>query len=130
VIPDVRRSLAEAVDELGVAVFPTLPDDVADLPCVVVGRPALSPSETDLPTLAIRTPVYVVGSRVIHEDSQDELDQLTSDVLAAFGLNRYEVDLGSLLIGGRIESASPTMLTIAGQDYPGYIVTIVGELKC
>lgn len=88
-----------------------LPDDVAELPVVVVGRPAGSFRGTDL-GVEIRVPVHVIGRKFADDGAQIEHDQLTDEILGILWDN--DIPLIAVL---------PTVQAIAGNTYPGYDIT-------
>jgi hypothetical protein len=100
-----------------------LPDDVAEVPCIAVPRPRLSPGSDSLPVGALT--VLVVGNRVGNQSAEDELDEITDLVIARFGGLAKSVRLESpTLPRMTLDDVSPTTVTVAGQTYPAYALTV------
>lgn len=110
-------------EKTSIPVYRYLPDDVAHLPCHVVGRPALREGLTPaVGTLELT--VNLVGRRLNDDDAQAELDALADELVAALGGTRnVQVD-GSYL---RATSVDPATVTVAGQEYPCYLLTVNTE---
>jgi hypothetical protein len=108
-----RRLLFELIDgQKWLPCHHFLPDDVAELPCVVVGPPSAEPGDVRT-SWDIDTDVFVLGRRYGDEDSQHELDQ-------------YARELANILFGANlnVQSIQPRLVTVAGQDIPGYVATV------
>lgn len=104
---------------VGTAIRLYLPDDLAEQPCVIVGRPGASFRGTDL-GVEIRVPVHVLGRNINDDGSQIEHDQLTDVILGV--LWDQDVPLIAVL---------PTLQTVAGHSYPAYdISTLHAHTVC
>jgi hypothetical protein len=95
----------------GTAISLYLPDDLAEQPAVIIGRPAASFRGTDL-GVEVRVPVHVLGRTFNDDGSQIEHDQLTDVILGV--LWDYEMPLIAVL---------PTIQSVAGKAYPAYDIT-------
>jgi len=123
-----RTTVAElvrgAVPDL--AVHQWLPEDVPEVPCVVVGRPLITP-DPDAPVAALATiPVTVVGRRYTADAAQAELDDATWAVLAAFNWLRgmHTADVQRL----NVTTVEPDLVSIAGDEYPVYRISVDAHL--
>lgn len=92
------------------SVYSYKPDDVTDVPCVVVDRPTV---DINVSHHTFTTPVVVIGRRDGSEDAQRELDDATSDV-------------ARLLAGPEIAVVriDPATATVADLTHPAYRVTV------
>ncbi len=121
-------TVAQAVPDA--VVWSTLPDDPAELPCIVVGLPQLGPeSET---VFDARVDVYVVGSRSGASGCEDELITLADAVLDAFGGSKgvntgHDTDAGEVGVLA-VDTTRSTRLEIGGQQYPAYALTVAASL--
>jgi hypothetical protein len=116
-----RRIVSNVATEAGsVPVYRYLPDDVAHLPCIVVGRPTIrEASQPAVMTLTLD--VTLLGRRISDEDSQAELDALGDQLFEMFGGTRgLKVDDGHL----HCTNLRPGTVAVAGQEMPAYIVTV------
>lgn len=105
-----------------VPVYGYLPDDVAELPCHVVGRP--TGRETGTPAVVRMTlDVTLLGRRISDEDSQKQLDTLADDLLALLGGTR-NVTVGD---NNRMHwtEVTPATVMVAGLEMPAYVTSIV-----
>jgi hypothetical protein len=120
-------TVAETVSE---HVWSTIPDDPAELPCVVVGLPELNPeSET---VFDARVDVYVLSSRTGGPGTEEELVTLTDVVLGAFGGSRgvqtgHDIEAGEVGLLA-VDSARPTRLEVGGKQYAAYALTVATSL--
>jgi hypothetical protein len=102
-----------------VPVLGVLPDDINEVPCVVVGRPSLSPSP-EVAIDQIDTGVFVVGRRINDTAAQPELEQLADQVLLAL-----YAPLVAVPGGAAFElRADPQTVTVAALEHPCYLVTV------
>ena len=92
------------------SVHSTRPDDVTDVPCVVVDRPTVT---SDVQHHVFTTPVVVIGRRDNTTDAQQELDDAAVRVAFLITGPDYAVT--------RIE---PSTATVADQTYPSYTLTV------
>src|SRR5262249_10333999 len=99
-------------------VYRYLPDDVAAMTCVIVGRPSLDQGATAAVRNAL-VPVNVLGIRVSADEHQAELDAATDEVYAALGMT------GSPVTVTRVE---PVVLNVAGTDWPAYTLSTTTEV--
>jgi hypothetical protein len=112
------------------ALWDTIPDDPAELPCVIVGLPELRPeSET---VFDARCSVYVVAERTNGPGVEANLVAYTDAVFAALGGVRgfntgTDVDAGQVGVLA-VDTVLPTRLEIGGQQYPAYSLTVATSL--
>lgn len=105
-----------------------LPDDVAEVPCIAVPRPRLTPGPGTPSIPAGALIVLVVGRRMNDDDAQAELDEVADLVVARFGNLAKSVRLEDPLIPRLVvDDVSPSTVTVAGLDYPVYAVTIAAS---
>jgi hypothetical protein len=121
-----RRHLAEHLAaESTLPVFRYQPDDITQLPCLVIGRPGKT--ETELPSvMTMRLDIVLLGRRVNDDDSQAELDAYDDATFAALGSTR-SFKLGDVqyrCVEGRAGTAS-----VAAMDYPAYSYTVVCDIS-
>lgn len=122
-IKEFRDMAEQAVLSVTKSVHRTLPDDVSDLPTVVIGRPSISPSDQLPGNDEIDLTVFVLGSRHTHRSSSDALDDLASRVYETL----YKADLRAPGIPeAHVTSLTAALTPVAGLDYPCYMVSIVG----
>jgi len=127
VIVEFRRAVLDALGATSVPVYGYLPDDVAHLPCHVVGRPAIR--ESGRPALlTLELGVTLLGRRVSDRDAQEELDALADELVKALGGTRSR-ELDGLHL--RMTALDPGTATVAGVDIPAYVATVDTEaLTC
>lgn len=102
------------------AVHQDIPDDVAELPCVVVGLATVGEG-ANASILDLQATVYAVGRRQSAGSRDQELDELADEVLAAFGDSRAVVVDGTTY---HILGAAGRTVDIAGLSYPAYTLTV------
>lgn len=116
-IREIRAGLAKALAGLDVPVWTFLPDDLNEIPCVVVRQPTM---QADVQLYAATVPVIVVGRRLNDEDAQAELDDLADAVVG--GLRGPDVAISTI---------EPGTVTVAELVHPAYSVTVaVGRIDC
>jgi hypothetical protein len=127
VIVEFRRAVFDALGSTSVPVYGFLPDDVAHLPCHVVGRPLLRESGTAA-VLTLELGVTLLGRRVSDQDAQEQLDALADELVKALGGTRSREVNGLHL---RMTALDPGTATVAGVDIPAYVATVDTEtLTC
>jgi hypothetical protein len=127
VIVEFRRAVFDALGSTSVPVYGFLPDDVAHLPCHVVGRPLLRESGTAA-VLTLELGVTLLGRRISDQDAQAELDALADELVKALGGTRSREVNGMHL---RMTALDPGTATVAGVDIPAYVATVDTEtLTC
>lgn len=97
-----------------------LPDDVNEVPALVVGRPSFFPTR-DANVAAIDVPLYVVGRRLNDDGAQEELDAWADRVLVHAHRRIPGVQVAT---GVR---ATPETVQVAGQDFPAYLITLTTQ---
>lgn len=122
-IASIRTAIAEhlrgSASLSGVTILDTMPDDLNEVPCLVVGRPSMQPSR-DANVDEYQTTVFTVGRRLNDSGAQPELDALADAVLVA-AFSRIEDLVGSLAVDVR---ADPQTVAVAGVEHPVYLVTL------
>lgn len=102
-----------------VPLWRVVPNDIAEVPCIVVVRPAARETSVTV-VFDLTVDTYVIGRTVDAGGSDDELVALADDVWAAF--------LGTRGVRGDIpleaRSLEPRVVSIAGQDLPAYLIVI------
>src|SRR5262245_20718631 len=105
-------------------VYTFLPDDIAELPCLVVGRPTMRESRTAGVSTQTLT-VTLLGRRISDEDSHFELDTLGDELYANLGGTK-SVHHGRLHL--RCTLFVPGTVTVAGQEMPAYLADVAREI--
>lgn len=123
-IVEFRRAVTELLARTSsVPVIGYLPDDVAELPCLVVGRPSIQ--ETATPALMrLSLDVSLLGRRVSDNDSQAELDALADQMFTNLGGTR-NVKRNDLIM--RCTLILPATVIVAGSEYPAYLATVTTD---
>lgn len=97
-----------------------VPDDVAELPCVVIGLPSSRQTSTAV-VFDLALDVIVVGRRQDAGDAEEELVALADEVWTVLGGTRGtkqdSVDVA-------VRSVDPRVVTIAGLDVSAYVVSV------
>lgn len=130
-IVDLRRDLRDLLRaECSTPVYGYLPDDVAHLPCLAVGRPGARDSGTPA-VMTMSADITLLGRRISDEDSQAELDALADEVFDALGCTR-NVKIGADQPRFAVcRSFRPGTAIVAGLEYPAYLFTVdVDILTC
>ena len=120
-----RRMVATLLSETCTPpVYSYLPDDVAHLPCLVVGRPSMR--ETGTPIVMRQTlDVTLLGRRISDEDSQAELDAYADELFDALGATRgVKVDTSMLTC----RTFVPGTVLVASSEYPAYLATVTIDI--
>ena len=106
-----------------VPVYGWLPDDVAHVPVLVVGRPSIRESRTPgISTLTLT--VNLLGRRISDEDSQAELDALADQLFIVLGGTK-NVKRNDLTM--RCTQFLPGTVIVAGQEMPAYLADVAIE---
>lgn len=124
---DIRTAIhGHLVEQL--PLFPVqrwLPEDVEELPCAVVGRPAYIQSPEISTGMLVSTLVTVVGRRLSADDAQQELDQAMWQVMNALNLFKGFMD-GTTRY--QVTEATPELVSIANEEYPCYRIAVDTQL--
>lgn len=105
-----------------------LPDDVAHLPCLVVGRVSMRESNIAA-VMRMSLDVTLLGRRIADEDAQRELDVYLDELFAVLGGTRGVKVNDADHIACRI--IVPAQVAVAGETYPAYIATVTMDaLSC
>ena len=103
-----------------VAVWDRLPDDVAELPCVVVGLPGATDTSVAV-VYDLSLDVFAIGRRQGAGDSEGELVALADDLWTLLGGTRgIQTTTADVIDVTRID---PRVITIAGLDCSTYVIT-------
>lgn len=111
--------LDEAIDETTAQVCGSIPDDVAQLPAIVVGRPSVDEGVQGTFDLALE--IYVVGRRLETADRDPEIDNIADEILSAFGGTHAVTRNGQYL---HLSAVDSRIVDIAGLAYPAYTCTV------
>ena len=112
-----RDHIIETVAPHSLPLYPHIPEDVAHVPCLVVGHVGLQ-ATGDRGVYDCDVTVYVIENR-------NPLDEVADKMLAHLEELFYLFDP---LMSQPVESATPGTTSIAGQDYPTYSVTIESQV--
>lgn len=115
-------SLIDSLTDIGV--WDHIPDDVNEVPCVVVGNPQARESNNRVVFLC-SIEVFVIGRRQQAGGNSAELRGLVDWLWSAFNGTRAKKSSGYVLT---IRNLVPRVLSIAGLDCPAYSVTVDSEL--
>jgi hypothetical protein len=116
-----RSEVVATLAVVAVPLWDVLPDDVAELPCLVVGRPSARQTSTAV-VFDLGLQVFVIGRRQQAGAAEAELVELADDVMTALGGTRGKRAPSGGTIA--VTRADPRILTIAGQDCPAYTVEV------
>jgi len=115
-----RAALAALIGELPFPVHRTVPGDVAEVPCLVLGAPSVG-QDSRPGILSLTSNIYVIGRRVDVAERDDELEEMCDMLLIQLG-GSHGVMHDNL--GFSFETATAQTLSIAGVDFPTYVVTV------
>lgn len=118
-LSDVRAEVSKLlVDADLLPVWTFTPDNIAELPCIVVGPVRLDESSEGSLVLDASLSVFVLGRRYGDEDSQIELDDYADKVLRVLGGIRGRGGISFL-------DSTPQLLNVAGNDIPTHTMTVL-----
>jgi hypothetical protein len=103
-----------------VAVHDRVPNDVAELPCVVVGLPGATDTSVSV-VYDLSLDVYAIGRRQGADDSEGELVVLADDLWTLLGGTRGALTATADVID--VTRIDPRVITIAGLDCSTYVIT-------
>lgn len=120
---------AAVVDLMTVAaiapVWDVIPDDAAELPCIVVGRPSAEQTPNAAIVFATVLDLTVVGRRQQAGGMEAELDALADQVWTLFRGTRLTKHLAHNLSVRRIDSREQF---IASLGYPAYVFSVESSI--
>lgn len=120
-IVEFRAGVIELLASQSVPVHEQLPDDLAVLPCVVVGR--VDVDEGEASTVAdLSLDVWLIGRRTNVDDPQGQLDVLADSLLDTFGGWRGATAPNSQQL--IVTSIRSRTLDVAQVTYPAYSFTL------
>jgi len=109
-ITQLRKLAAAQLTDLSWPVYNYKPDNVNEVPCIVVDRPSV---DINVQHHTVSLPIVVIGRRDNSEDAQTELDDTASDVARQLAGPEFAVE--------RIE---PAVAVIAELTYPAYRISV------
>ena len=116
-----RRAVTDLIRDRGaVPTYGYLPDDVAHLPCYVVGRPTIIESATPA-VMTLTLDVTLLGRRINDQDSQAELDALADQLFDVLGGTR-NVRVADNHV--RCTQLLPATVFVANSECPAYIASV------
>lgn len=122
ILASFRAAAFEVASGIGHPTYSRIPDDVAALPAVVVGRPSLGPGdETVISDLSLD--VWAIGRRVDAGDPEGELDGLADEILDAFGGTRAVRHSASGFVLEVVDVTGRTV-DVGGLTHPAYTLTV------
>lgn len=105
-------------------VWDHMPDDPAEIPCIVVGRPLATPTATAV-VFDMALELYVIGRRQQAGGNEAELTALADRVWLAFNGTRGTKHVGLNLA---VRSVIPQEQQIAGNNYPAYLLSVESSI--
>ena len=115
----IRQGIADHIAQVWPAVFAYVPDDIAELPCVVVGPFSLAKSVTGW---TATVPVLTLGRPINTFDAQRELEELMWSVV-----QQLERVKAPAVPGLKPTTVSADTQNVAGLDIPAYEITVTAE---
>ena len=111
-------------DKLDTPLWDIVPDDVAELPCIVVARPSASETTTAV-VFDTSVDVIAIGRRQQAGGSEGELVALADDIWQTLGGSRGVRDAEYVLGVVRLD---PRVVTVAGQECSAYVITVESSI--
>jgi hypothetical protein len=102
------------------AIWDSVPDDVAELPCIVVARPSSKQTSTAV-VFDLAIDVIVLGRRQEAGSAEAELVALADDVWTVLGGTRGNQD-GVFDLG--VTGVDPRVVSVASNDVPAYVIEV------
>lgn len=102
------------------AIWDSVPDDVAELPCIVVARPSSKQTSTAV-IFDLAVDVIVLGRRQEAGSAEAELVALADDVWTVLGGTRGNQD-GAFDLG--VTGVDPRVVSVASNDVPAYVIEV------
>jgi hypothetical protein len=99
------------------AVFRYFPDDLAQLPCVVIEQPRISITNKMAETRLI---IDSIGRKISDLDAQNELDEMTEKAISNLRTRpnaRAERQFD-------LVNVNPGIVRVAGKEYPAYAIEV------
>ena len=125
-LTEFRAAVVEQITAVlpALPLHPVIPEDVAEVPCSVVGLPSMAPgANTAIADLALD--VYVVGRRVDAGGVEDELLGWSDSLIGALGGASRVVSSQGVQI--HIVDSQPRVVTIAGKQYLSMVHTVTAS---
>jgi hypothetical protein len=116
---EVHSVLAGALPDI--ALWDVIPEDVNELPCIVVGRPGGRQTATAV-VFDLELTVFVIGRRHTAGRSEAELMALADQVFTVLGGTRGTRTPQGEVVG--VTRIDPRELAIAGQNCPAYALEV------
>src|SRR5882672_9522373 len=120
-LAEFRTAVFELIEAANIApVWDVIPDDVNELPCVVVARPLTRQTATAV-VFDLELELFIIGLRQQAGGSEQGLTVLADQLWLLFNGTRATNNNGYSL---GVQSAVPSEQNIAGLGYPAYTMTI------
>lgn len=116
---EVVATIVDAMPD--VPVWDVIPDDVNELPCIVVGRPGGRPTAQAV-VFDLDLSVFVIGRRQQAGGQEAEVTQLADRLFDALGGTRGCKSPAGIVLA--ITRLDPRMISIAGSEYPAFTVDV------
>lgn len=113
-------------DKLATPMWDHVPDDVAELPCLVVARPSATQTTTSV-VFDTAVDVIVIGRRQQAGGNEAELITLADDVWTTLGGTRATHGTPSDFVLG-VTRVDPRVVTVAGQECSAYVITVESSI--
>jgi hypothetical protein len=125
-LADFHAAVVDLIDgNTDTPVWDHVPDDIAEVPCFVVGHPQARETTTRV-VFRVSVDVFVIGRRQTAGEPQSEVMALTDWLWTLFNGTRA-VKSRNLEWVLTVRQLLPRVLSIAGLDCPAYAVTIDSE---
>lgn len=113
-------------DKLALPIWDIIPDDIAELPCIVVAMPGARETSTAV-IFDVTLDVVVIARRQQAGGNEVELVTLADEVWTTLGATRgVRHEPGDLVIA--VTRLDPRTITIAGQECPAYIISVESSI--
>jgi len=115
-----RAALVQLLDQLPFPINPTLPSNIAEVPCIVVGSPSISQSAQP-GILTLTSNLYVLARTIDVAERDDELEQMTDMLVEVLGGSHGTTEAAIGLSMVRVDHRT---VSVAGNDHPSYVVAV------
>lgn len=118
-----QAALSAITSSLSIPTHGTLPGDVAELPCSVVGLPSWRPDTPGV--LELELDLWIIARRQDAGGTEAELLEWAHELLELFGGARETVTVAGVSM--HMESGASRVIDIAGQRALAYQTTLIAS---